>query len=178
MMRRTLFAACALAALAGCNSYRIAQTSHFANDDGMIVRVDYGFAEGDHVNTFVSPANGREFEFKSKLVVEVSLPDWPEGVSYDGKKRGAEPPFDGERFTAWQCMNFGGNGTTYKTDDGEWFFLASGFTCKIARRDERSRTGYRDIFNGVLCNTPVKTPEKDTRWRKLKPGQRIIRVEE
>jgi len=155
-----------LGALAGCNSYRIVQTNSFANDDGMIARVEYGMAEKDHVNTFTSPANGREFEFKSKLVVDVALPDWPEGVRFPGEA----PPYDGESFTAWQCMNFGAGGTMYKSDDGEWLFLASGFTCRVARRDARVRTGYRDVFNGVLINTPVEKPEQDPRWRTVKPG--------
>jgi len=160
-----IWAIVAACALAGCNSYRIVQTNSFVNDDGMSVSVSYGQAEKPHVNTFVSPANGREFEFKSKLVVEVKLPDWPEGAKFEGD----EPPFDGDGFTAWQCMNFSGNGTMYKTDDGEWYFLASGFTCRIAHRDAACRTGYRDVFAGVLSNTPVEKAEKDTRWRKVKP---------
>jgi len=158
--------------LTGCNSYQITQTNTFANDDGMIVRVDYGQAKKDHVNTFVSPANGRKLDFKSKLVVEVTLPDWPDDANYPGKKEGEKPPFDGESFTAWQCMNFGGNGTMYKTDDDEWYFLASGFTCKVARKDGRFGSGYRDVFGGVLCNTPVEAPKKDGRWRKVKATEK------
>jgi len=162
-----------LLAAAGCNSYKITQTNHFANDDGAIVRVDYGRAEKDHINTFVSPANGRELEFKSKLVVDVTLPNWPAGADYPGKKAGEKPPFDGESFTAWQCMNSSGNnGTLYKSDDGEWYFLASGFTCKVARKDGRFKSGYRGVFSGVLCNTPVTAPKKDDRWRKVKTGEK------
>jgi len=145
----------AFALLAGCNSYRTTQTSYFVDDDGAIVRVDYGRAEKDHVNSFVSPANGAELEFRSKLVVDVRLPD-------------------GDDFTAWQCMNFGGNGTMYKSDDEEWYFLASGFTCKVAQKDATFASGYRNVFQGVLCNTPVKVPEKDARWRKFKPEQRAV----
>jgi len=157
-----------LLAAAGCNSYKVTQTSHFANDDGLIAQVDYACAEKDHVSTFRSPVNGREMEFRSKLVVELKMPDWPDGLDYPGRKDGATPPFDGERFTAWRCMNFGNNGTMYRTDDEEWYFLASGFTCKVARRDARFASGYRDVFAGVLCNTPVKTPEKDNRWHKVR----------
>jgi len=147
-LHSSLFAFLLLAA-AGCSSYEIKQTSHFANDDGKIVRVDYGRAEKDHVNTFVSPANGKTLEHKTKLVVEVTMPD-------------------GEDFTAWQCMNFNSNGTMYRTDDEEWVFLASGFTCRIAQRDTRYRSGYRDVFAGVLCNTPVEMPKKDDRWYKVR----------
>jgi len=169
-LRLSLFAL--LLAAAGCNTYEITQTSHFADDNGAILRVDYGRAERDNVNTFRSPVNGREMEFRSRLVVEVTLPPWPKGLDYPGRKEGREPPFDGESFTAWQCMNFAGNGTMYRTDDEEWYFLASGFTCKVARRDARFTSGYRDVYGGVLFNTPVKTPEKDTRWRKVKTRDR------
>jgi len=141
----------ALLAVAGCNSPQIVQTNYFVDDDGAILRVDYGRANRDHINTFRSPANGREMEFKSKLAVDVCLPD-------------------GDRFTAWQCMNFAGNGTLYRTDDEEWYFLASGFTCRVARQDETQSATYNEIYRGVLCNTPVKMPEKDTRWRKVNPG--------
>lgn len=158
-----LVAACALA---GCRGYRIVQTNNFANDDGAIVRVDYGQADKDHVSTFVSPANGREMDYKSKLAVEVTLPDWPEGATFEGR----EPPFDGERFTAWQCMNFYGPGTSYKSGDGEWIFVASGFTCRVGRREADGSAKYRPVFVGVLCNTPVEKVEKDGRWRKIRPG--------
>jgi len=155
-----LVVVCCLFALVGCNSYDIMQTSHFANDDAEILRVDYGYAERDHVNTFVSPANGQELEFHSRLVVEVTLPD-------------------GEDFTAWQCMNFGGNGTMYRTDDGEWFFLASGFTCKVARQDEDDPKRYNEVFRGVLCNRPEQLHTREnTKWHRetvIPRGKTLIR---
>jgi len=151
---RAIVVTAALAcSVVGCNSYRIVQTTHFVDDDGAIVRVDYGRAEKDHVNTYVSPMNHKEMEFRSNLVVEVRMPD-------------------GEAFTAWRCMNFAGNGTMYKTDDGEWYFLASGFTCKIAQQDADNENLHHEVYRGVLCKTPVKIPEKDTRWRKLKTQEK------
>lgn len=158
-VERLVVAGCLLA-LVGCNSYEITQTSHFANDDAEIVRVDYGHAESDHVNTFVSPANGQEMEFHSRLVVEVTLPD-------------------GDDFTAWQCMNFSNNGTMYKTDDGAWYFLASGFTCKVARRREDGSGRYDEVFRGVLCNRPEQKYEREnTRWHRettIPRGKTLIR---
>ena len=71
----------------GCQSYRLVQRNVFADDDGHVIVVDYGRSEKEHVNTFVSPVTGKEMEFRSKLVVEVQLPD-------------------GDTFKAWQCMNF------------------------------------------------------------------------
>jgi len=137
-----------LLAFSGCNSYRIVDTHRFMNEDGAVAVVGYGRAEKDHVNTFRSPANGQELEFTSKLVVEVELPD-------------------GESFTAWQGMNFAGAGTLYRSDDDEWIVLVAGFICRVAPRDENVPQGYREVFSGVLCNTPVEKPEQDTRWRKV-----------
>ena len=68
--------------LAGCQSYDIVQTNVFADDDGNVISVDYGRSETDHVNTFRAPTNGKEMEFKSKLMVKVTLPN-------------------GDRFKAW-----------------------------------------------------------------------------
>lgn len=151
---------CCLFAFAGCNSYEITQTSHFANDDAEIVRVDYGHAERDHVNTFVSPANGQELEFRSRLVVEVTMPD-------------------GEDFTAWQCMNFNGNGTLYETDNGEWRFLASGFVCRVAKQNKDNPKAYDEVFRGVLCNRPEQKYEREnTRWHRettIPRGKTLIR---
>jgi len=149
-MIRMLTAAGLLGLLCGCNSYRITQSSHFVNDDGFIVRVDYGRADKDHVNTFVSPVNGKTMDFRSKLVVDVTLPD-------------------GDSFTAWQCMNFVNLGTMYRTDNEKWMFLANGFTCGIFMKDENDpEKRYLEVYRGVLCNTPVKVAEKDDRWHKVK----------
>ena len=61
--------------LSGCQSYTIVQQNYFSDDDGNVVRVDYGRSDSDHVNTFISPATGKEMDFRSKLMVKVTLPD-------------------------------------------------------------------------------------------------------
>ena len=148
-MRNALLSACAAAlCLAGCQSYDILQTNVFSDDDGFIVTVEYGRSESDHVNTFVAPTNGQEMEFKSKLVVRVHLPD-------------------GDSFKAWQCMNFLGRGTTYRTDDGEWMLLATGFGCQVYRRLPDGEN-YREVYRGVICEAPKSDYKPDDRWRKLK----------
>jgi len=138
-------------ALAGCQGYDIVQTNVFANDDGHVVFVDYGRSDREHVNTFRAPTNGQIMEFKSKLAVRVTLPD-------------------GDRFTAWQCMNFQATGTMYKTDSEKWMLLANGFTCIVYRQDERDPTRYREVFRGVLCDTPEREIEKDDRWKDVPKG--------
>ena len=144
--------------LQGCQSYDIVQTNVFANDDGEVLFVDYGQSEKEHVNTFVSPVNGKELEFKSKLVVRVTMPD-------------------GERFTAWRCMNFQSTGTMYKTDSEEWMLLLNGFGCTIYRQSEEDETKYREVFRGVLCDIDKSVKvERNEKWKEVaKPGQTFRR---
>ena len=155
MKSRLFSTAAAVLLAAGCNSYRVMQTNVFSDEDGRIVSVDYVRAEKDHVNTFLSPVTGKEMEFRSKLLVNVSL-------------------YDGETFTAWQCMNFMSNGTMYRTDDEEYMFLAGGFSSIIYRRDDEGR--YAEIYRGVLCDSPEGTGAKDEdKWRMVKPPKRGFR---
>jgi hypothetical protein len=145
---RRVFAAAALAFAAGCQSYDIVQANIFSDDDGNIVRVEYGRGEKHHVNTFVSPVTGEEMEFKSKLMVRVQLPD-------------------GRSFRAWQCMNFLSSGTMYKTDDGEWMFLASGFTCAVFANAGGDGGDYLEVYRGVLCESPRVDAPKNDKWKTL-----------
>ncbi len=143
---------CAIAALAaaafsaGCCSYSIVQSNVFVDEDGNVVTVEYGRSGRNHASTFVSPATGKEMEFKSRLVVRAELPD-------------------GDSFTAWQCMNFLARGTMYKTDNERWMLLADGFSCAIYRRtDDGAR--YLEVYRGVLCDTPGEAKaKKDERWK-------------
>lgn len=136
----------ALAAVAGCRSYTIVQRNIFSDEDGFLTTIEYGIASREHVNTFVSPVTGAEMPFKSKLVVEVDLPD-------------------GESFKAWQCMNFQSRGTMYKTDNGRWQILVNGFTCIVYRQSEDDESAYRPVYRGVLCDTPHIDVKKDERWK-------------
>ncbi len=156
--------ACALLAaafFAGCQSYDIVQRNVFSDEDGNLVAVDYGRSDTDHVNTFVAPLTGKEMEFRSKLVVRAELPD-------------------GTKFTAWQCMNFLRRGTMYKTDNGRWMLLANGFSCSVYMRDDEAGGEYREVYRGVLCDTPDigVSSEKDSRWKKIAPGGRSYRSRE
>lgn len=121
---------------AGCTSFHVTQTVRFVDDDGRFVTVQYGVGDEDHTTTFVSPVNGKEIELKSKLRVRVEH-------------------FDGTRFTAYQCMNMLQSGTMYKTDDGEWMFLANGFTCMVFEYDEKRRD-HRIVFKGALAQSPAR----------------------
>ena len=138
--------------LTGCQSYTIVQTNVFADDDGNVITVDYGRSETEHVNTFRAPTNGKTMEFKSKLMVKVTLPD-------------------GDRFKAWQCMNFLTSGTMYKADNEEWMFLANGFSSIVYHQDERDRTRYREVFRGVLCDVADREVKRDERWKDVPKDQ-------
>ena len=144
--------------LQGCQSYDILQTNVFADDDGNVVTVDYGRSERDHVNTFRAPTNGKEMEFKSKLMVKVTLPD-------------------GSGFKAWQCMNFLASGTMYKTDNERWMFLANGFSSVVYRQDEDDETLYNEVFRGVLCDVADREVKKDERWKPLPRSQGTYKKE-
>ena len=142
--------------LQGCQSYTIVQTNVFADDDGNVITVDYGRSESDHVNTFVAPTNGKEMEFKSKLMVRVTLPD-------------------GDRFKAWRCMNFANAGTMYKTDSDEWKLLANGFSSVVYHQDEKDERLYHEVFRGVLCDIADRDVKRDERWKVVPKDQRTYR---
>ena len=160
MRHAHILAAALLAALfaAGCQSYDVVQRNVFSDEDGNLVAVDYGRSGKDHVNTFVAPMTGKKMEFKSKLVVRAELPD-------------------GTTFTAWQCMNFMRRGTMYKTDNDRWMLLADGFSCVVFRRIEDDPANYREVYRGVLCDTPDigVTKERDNRWKVVPGGGRVYK---
>lgn len=136
-------------AVAGCRSYDIVQSNLFSDEDGNVMCVSYGRAYDEHVNTFRSPTNGKELEFRSRLVVEAVLPD-------------------GDSFTAWQCMNFSATGTMYRTDDLRWMLQVNGFACLVFRRVDGDGDRYEEIYRGVLCESPVSEFRPSDKWRKMK----------
>jgi len=150
MLRTLILPVITCLTMAGCQSYDIVQSNIFSNDDGDGVLVEYGRSDSDHVNTFLNPNNGQEMEFKSRLVVRVTLPD-------------------GDRITAWQCMNFLQSGTMYKTDNEKWLVLVNGFTCMIYVKDPSPHdpNRYREIYQGILCESPKSEFTPDPKWRKL-----------
>ena len=132
----------AAAFLAGCSSFKVGQINRFLSDDGEFITVEYGSGDDVHKSTFISPANGKEMTFESKLRVRVEMSD-------------------GERFMAYQCMNFLRSGTMYKSSDEKWMYHANGFTCSVYLRDEEKldtvgRPLYRNVYNGVVSQAPVK----------------------
>ncbi len=135
---------------AGCQSYNIIQRSYFADEDGNTVEVSYGRSEEDHINYFPSPSTGKPIAFRSKLVVEVLLPD-------------------GDDFVAWQCMNnLVSSGTMYRSDDEEWMLLVTGFSCMIYLRNEEDEARYDEIYRGILFDTSKGEYQENPKWRKLK----------
>ena len=134
--------------LSGCLSYTITQRNVFVDEDGFVTTVDYGRADSDHVNTFVSPATGQEMEFKSRLLVKAELPD-------------------GDTIKAWQCMNFLTRGTMYETDDREWKVFLDGFHCSLFHLTDETPPRYREVYRGVQVESPDIGVKKDERWRDI-----------
>ena len=134
-----------MGSLAGCRGFEITHRNVFSDADGNCVTIDYGRSESDHRSTFVSPVTGKELEFKSRLAVEVELPD-------------------GDSFVGWQCMNFT-KGTMYQSNDEEWKVLVAGFSCIIYRRTDEEPPRYREVYSGVVCDTPEIEVEKNDKWK-------------
>ena len=144
--------------LLGCNRCTIVQRNIFSDEDGYVVTVDYGRSESEHVNTFISPMTGKEMEFRSRLMLYVELPD-------------------GESLKAWQCMNFQRTGTMYRTDNDEWMVWANGFSCVVYQQLEDDKTRYREVYRGVLCESPKIDVEKNDKWKVLpRSGGRRERI--
>lgn len=132
--------------LSGCQSYEIVQSNVFSDDNGNAAQIDYGRSDKVHENSFVNPATGKEMTYRSNLVIDVRLPD-------------------GSVFTAWQCMNFTGNGTMYRTDNEKWMVLVTGFSCVIYLNVGND---YREVFRGILCDSPKVDYKPNPKWRELK----------
>ena len=110
MLKRSLFALCAL--VAGCATWTFApvRSARFVSENGDYLYVDYGREE--HESTFVAPS-GVSLPFKTKLKVRVTAPD-------------------GRRFVAWQVMS--PRGVLYKTDNEHWEYYEEGTGCILAER--------------------------------------------
>lgn len=148
-MRNFLFLLAFSVFAAGCASYDIVQTNIFSDEDGNVIHVNYGRAAEYHINTFESPMDGKEMEFKSKLVIEVTLPD-------------------GDEIVAWQCMNFLNTGTMYRTDNLKWMVHVDGFSTTLYLQTEENSSLYQDVYRGILCESPKVDYKPNEKWRTLK----------
>lgn len=144
---RSIVIACVVLPICGCQSYVIVQSNIFSDDDGNVVRVDYGRSDEKHENYYENPTNGQKEKYLSNLVIDVYLPD-------------------GDSLTAWECMNFTSEGTMYKTDNDRWMIQVTGFSCRVYRMANRNL--YREVYRGILCDSPKVDYTPDPKWRKLK----------
>ena len=130
-----MFAAAALFAMAsGCASFEKTISNAFIDDDGYVIYVDNGRRSRDHVFMVESPGNGKLVEYKSKLMVKVTLPD-------------------GTRFSAFQTLNPISVGTMYKSDDEKWIYLTNGLMCRVySIMDDGS--DYVRVYEGNLTKGP------------------------
>ena len=126
-MKKTLFA---LLLAAGCNTITQVQTMTFVDGNANVVVVDYGRAEKEHVGRCKSPVTGEEMDFRTKLLVKVTMPD-------------------GSSFRAWQTMNMLPSGTMYRSDDERWLFHARGITSSVYERTI-DKTDYKLVYDGAM----------------------------
>lgn len=125
------FAAAIAAALAGCASFERTQTDAFVDEDGYMIRVDYGLRSKDHIFMVPSPGNGKLVEYRSKLMVRVTLPD-------------------GDSFSAYRTLNSMPIGTMYMSDNEEWIFLTKGYWATVQHRDSPDSIDYSGVFEGYI----------------------------
>ena len=138
----------AIVSVCGCQSYEIRQTCIYSDDAGRVGSVDDCKAHEPHISSFVNPATGKEVDFESRLLVNVER-DWD------------------EPFTAWQSMNLNKmGGALYKSNNGRWMLHAMGYICFIS--ELRGDGQYHISFRGVLCESPKRADEGDSKWRKMK----------
>ena len=136
--------AAAFVIVAGCNTITSVQTMHFVDDNGNIVKVDYKRSEKEHVGKCKSPMNGAEMDFRTKLLVDVTMPD-------------------GFEFSAWQTLNVLPSGTMYRSDDERWLFHARGITSSVYERTI-DKTDYKLVYEGVMYSgLDTKKGSKKTR---------------
>ncbi len=138
MQRITLVFAVLAAVLAGCVSFTTNQSFLFTDEDGNLIRVDYGSSKRAHTSNFTAP-NGKVFASSTSTGVRVTLPD-------------------GERFVAWNCLNPLTQGAMYRSDDEEWMYLANGATCTVFQKavNPEGKDDYLIIFEGIVCKDTDK----------------------
>ena len=126
-MKKTLFA---LLLAAGCNTTTLVQTMSFVDDNGNVIEVDYSRAEKEHIGKCKSPMTGEDMDFRTKLLVKVTMPD-------------------GSSFKAWQTMNVLPSGTMYRSDDERWLFHARGIVSSVYERTI-DKTDYKLVYEGAM----------------------------
>ena len=130
-MKFTPLAVLALALAAGCRSYTVSQVDSFIDDDGNMLRVEYGSLKKPHKYFIVSPMNGNKVECESKLMVRVHLPEDECVPCYFGQNDFA-------------------NGTMYTSEGGEWKYYTTGLECAVFHF-ESEKNDYLLVYEGLAC---------------------------
>ena len=130
-MRSTaIFAAAAALACAGCATFRGTQKDAFIDDEGNILRVEYGVSSREYTYKLVSPMNGAEIDGHDVKMVRVLTPE-PEN----------------DKLTFYICQNPSPKGTMYETKDKKWKFLTVGIWCALYLWDPEEGQ-YLLVFEG------------------------------
>jgi hypothetical protein len=138
MKRTSAFLALAALCLAGCNTFTLSQVDSFIDEDGNLVRVEYGSLKRPRKYTVVSPANGREIECQSALMVRMRLPD-------------------GVTVPCYYTQNDFAYGTMYKSADSVWKYFTTGLECAAFRFDPAAND-YLLVYKGSACGNVDNRP--------------------
>ncbi len=140
---RAAAAAFVAAVLAGCTSFRPTQRDAFVDDEGNVLRVEYGVASKPYSYKMVSPMNGVEVEGHDTKMVILKTPE-PEN----------------DTLTCYICQNPSPKGTMYGTRDDKWRYLTVGLMCRLYLWDP-AENDYILVFEGN--STPSVIEEDDAR---------------
>ena len=135
-MRRLLATAAAIAALQGCATFNRAHVNAFVDDDGRVLRVEYGTRSRPYTYYIVSPINGNKLECHDDKMVKIELPD-------------------GDGYTCYISQNVVSKGTMYSTRDEKIKFLTTGLQSRVYKYVPE-RNDYLEIFDGQLSPQAVK----------------------
>lgn len=119
-------------AFTGCTSLVPVQTMLFLDDNGNVIQVDYSRSVKPRQFSYISPINGANMKFSTKLHVCVHMPD-------------------GYRFKAWETKKFITTATMYMSGDERWLLHARGTTCSVYERTI-DKSDYKLVYEGVMCS--------------------------
>ncbi len=119
-------------AMAGCASFQPTQKFSFVDDNGLVLKAEYGVSSEPYHYPMVSPMNGVEVECTDTKMVKITL-----------------PPPNNEVLTCYICQNLLGKGTMYGTKDGKWKYATTGLYCRLYVWIPELRD-YQHVYSGTI----------------------------
>lgn len=103
-----------LSLVVGCTSFHSTQKFSFVDDNGLVLKAEYGLAAKPYHYKMISPMNGVEVDCTDTKMVKVTL-----------------PPPNNETIVCYICQNLLGKGTMYGTRDNKWKYATTGLYCRL-----------------------------------------------